>query len=49
MINKISLKFVLGFFGILLLAMIVLVVTSYFDQSGVDTTSPEINLANNQI
>jgi hypothetical protein len=48
MINKISLKFVFGFFGILLLAMIALVVTSYFDQSGVGETSPEMNLAENK-
>ena len=48
-INKISLKFVLGFLGILFMAMVVLVVTSYFDQEGVDEVPVDANVANNQV
>jgi len=40
---------VFGFLGILFVAMVVLVVTSYFDQDGVEKVSPEIDIASNQV
>ena len=46
MVNKGAMKFVISFLGILFLAMILLVVTSYFDQKSVDEISAEMNVAN---
>ena len=46
MVNKRAMKFVISFLGILFLAMILLVVTSYFDQKDVDEISAEMNVAN---
>jgi len=40
---------VFGFLGILLVAMIILVATSYFEQNGIDEAPPEMNLADNQV
>ncbi len=49
MINKISLKFVLGFLGIVVVALVVLVVTSYLNEGSVDETSSEMNIADERI
>jgi len=46
MVNRRAMKFVVSFLGILFLAMIILVVASYFDQRDVDEIPAEMNLAN---
>ncbi len=43
--NKVSLKFVFGFLGIIIIAMIVLVIICYFDGKTDDESLPEMNLA----
>ena len=45
MINKISLKFVFGFFGILAVALVILVVTSYMNENDFVETAPDMNMA----
>lgn len=45
MLNKISLKFTFGFLGILVVAMVGLVVTCYFDDNTMGEPVPEMNLA----
>ena len=45
MINKVSLKFVFGFLGILVVALVVLVVTSYMNENGANETVPDMNVA----
>ena len=49
MINKISLKFVLGFLGIVVVALVILVVTSYLNESSVDKDTSEMNIAEGQL
>jgi len=43
--NKVSLKFTFGFLGILIVAMVGLVITCYFDNNTVGEPAPEMNLA----
>jgi len=42
-------KFVFSFLGILIVAMIALVITSYLNESEVDESLPEMNVADKQI
>ena len=49
MINKISLKFVFSFLGIVVVALVILVVTSYLNEGDVDEVASEMDIADERV